>query len=122
MYLERHASSERALKFRAWFAHYGLITVFIPALIPIIPLPLKVFVLSAGAFGVRPSRYLATVTVARLIRYFGLAWLGMQLGEGAWPWLKSHGWHLGGVAAALFLVLFGVIRWMDANRQRASAF
>ncbi len=116
MYLERHASSPGALRFRAWFAHYGLITVFIPALVPILPLPLKVPVLSAGAMGVRPLPFLATVTAARVIRYFGLAWLGMHLGEDAWPWLKSHGWHLGGFAVALCLVMFLATRWLDSYR------
>lgn len=122
MYLERHASSPGALRFRAWFAHYGLVTVFIPALVPILPLPLKVPVLSAGAMGVRPLPFLGTIMAARVIRYFALAWLGMSLGDNAWPWLKSHAWHLAGFAVILLVVMFGAIRWLDENRPRASAF
>ena len=34
-------------RFRDWFERYGLLTIFIPAVMPI-PLPLKVFVISAG--------------------------------------------------------------------------
>src|SRR3954453_21220846 len=37
-------------KFQAWFRQYGLLTVFVPAVVPFVPLPLKVFVISAGAF------------------------------------------------------------------------
>ena len=37
-------------KFQEWFRRYGLLTVFVPAVVPIVPLPLKVFVISAGAF------------------------------------------------------------------------
>src|SRR5580765_3616106 len=37
-------------KFQVWFRRYGLLTVFVPAVVPIVPLPLKVFVVSAGAF------------------------------------------------------------------------
>jgi membrane protein DedA with SNARE-associated domain len=109
-YLERHAHSPRALQFRSWFGHYGLLTVFIPVLVPI-PLPVKVFVLSAGALGVRPRSFLLTVLAARIPRYFGLAWLGMRLGQDSMPWLRSHVWHLVGFSAVLFVALFLAIRW-----------
>ena len=36
-------------KFRRWFNRYGLLTMFIPAIVPFVPLPLKVFVVTAGA-------------------------------------------------------------------------
>jgi hypothetical protein len=54
-YLDKHASGPRAMRFRRWFDRYGLVTVFIPALVPLVPLPMKVFVLSAGALGVKPA-------------------------------------------------------------------
>ena len=73
LYLERQASSVRALRLRVWFDRYGLLTVFIPALVPI-PMPLKVFVLSAGALGTRPLSFLAVVLAARIPRYS--AWRG----------------------------------------------
>src|SRR5262245_11187949 len=34
--------------FEAWFHRFGLLTVFVPAITPVLPLPLKVFVISAG--------------------------------------------------------------------------
>ena len=48
-YLLRHTTSGRGARLRAWFLEYGLLTVFVPAFVPVIPLPLKIFVLSAGA-------------------------------------------------------------------------
>lgn len=101
-YLDRMVSPERAARVRSRFHTYGLITVFIPALVPIIPLPLKVFVICAGVFGVSPGAYLLTVLAARVPRYFGLAWLGLRLGHDAGAWLKSHAWHL-----TLFAVVLG---------------
>src|ERR1035437_8066909 len=50
-YLEAKLSTGRGKKFRDWFRHYGLVTVFIPALVPI-PMPLKAFEICAGALGV----------------------------------------------------------------------
>lgn len=48
-YHRRHTSSAKGARFRAWFHEYGLVTVFVPAFVPIIPLPLKIFIISAGA-------------------------------------------------------------------------
>jgi len=108
MYLERHTASPRTRKLREWFQHYGLVTVFVPALIPF-PMPLKVFVLSAGATGVRPLHFLLVMLAARIPNYFAMAWLGMHLGHDALPWLKAHTlqFSLAGVAliAALLLAL-----------------
>ena len=109
VYLEAQASSVRALQLRVWFDRYGLLTVFIPALVPF-PMPLKVFVLSAGALGTPPLWFLGVVLVARIPRYFGLAWLGAKLGEESLPWLQAHVWHLTAFAVGLFLVLYLMVR------------
>lgn len=108
-YLDRHTASGRGARLRLWFRQYGLATVFVPALLPI-PLPVKVPILSAGALGVGPVRFLAVILAARTPRYFGLAWLGSQLGDQSLPWLKSHVWHLGAAALALFAALFLLLR------------
>jgi membrane protein DedA with SNARE-associated domain len=115
MYLARHTESPRAKKFRAWFGRYGLVTVFIPKLLPI-PLPTKVFVVSAGALGVQRGKFLAVVLAARIPRYVALAYLGSKLGEDSVPWLKQHVWHMMGVAAILFALLFLLVRWADGER------
>ncbi|HUQ95822.1 MAG TPA: VTT domain-containing protein [Bryobacteraceae bacterium] len=103
-YLERATQTPRANALRIWFQSYGLITVFVPALLPI-PLPLKVFVLCAGAFGVKPLTFLGVLLAARVPRYLGLAWLGSQLGHGTMGWLKANVWFLLAAAFVLALVL-----------------
>ena len=109
-YLNAHTQGGKARRLRAWFQRYGLATVFVSALSPI-PLPTKVFVLSAGALGVRPILFLLVVLAARIPRYFGLAYLGSQLGEQSGSWLRAHGWHLAGGAVALFVLLYFLIRF-----------
>jgi undecaprenyl-diphosphatase len=116
-FLAKYTSSGRGAKFRVWFQHYGLITVFIPALV-IIPMPLKVFVICAGALGVTPRAFFLTLLVARIPRYFGLAYLGSQLGTQSWPWVKAHVWHMVGLAGVLCAALYLMIRLADARRQR----
>jgi membrane protein YqaA with SNARE-associated domain len=103
-------------KFRVWFQRYGLLTVFIPAVTPFVPLPLKVFVISAGAMHTPLSRFLGVVSLARVIRYFGEAYLGVRLGEDAHGFLVHNGWNIAGIAVAMVLVLVGMIRWRDRRR------
>lgn len=114
-YLDSRTASGRPAKLRAWFLRYGLLTVFIPAVLPI-PLPLKVFVLSAGALGVRPATFLLVVLAARAPRYLGLALLGAKLGEGSADYLKQHMWHLLALAGVLFIVLYAALRFAGRDR------
>ena len=101
----------RSQKFQQWFHRYGLVTVFVPAVTPILPLPLKVFVISAGALRTRLSRFLAVILLARILRYFGLAYLGLQLGADAQGFLQRNGWTLTGIALAMTFVLYFLIRF-----------
>ncbi|MDP9170918.1 MAG: hypothetical protein M3N54_09905, partial [Acidobacteriota bacterium] len=95
-------------KFRQWFKRYGLITVFVPALLPI-PLPLKLFVISAGVLGTSGAQFAAVLITARILRYFGEAWLGIRLGRDSTRFLTGHAWQFVSAAAALFLVLYGFV-------------
>ncbi len=49
-----------------------LATVFIPALLPI-PLPLKIFVITAGVLRTPVRSFVAVIVAARAIRYYGEA-------------------------------------------------
>jgi membrane protein YqaA with SNARE-associated domain len=116
-YLERSGNPERVRRFRAWFERYGLVTVFVPALLPI-PMPLKLFVVSAGALqtGIRP--FLIVVACARIVRFFGEAWLGVTLGKESGAYLKAHTWHFAIAALLLFVALYLLIRLNDHLRAR----
>ena len=115
--LSRYTSSGRGERFRGWFHRYGMVTVFIAALLPIPILPFKVFAACAGALGVSRTRFLLVLAAARIPRYFGLAYLGSQLGEDSSAWIKGHLWHMGLFAVVLFILLFGLVRWADRTRQ-----
>ena len=106
-------------KFRLWFQRYGLLTVFIPAVTPIVPLPLKFFVISAGAMNTPVGRFLGVVLLARVIRYYGEAYLGIRLGEDARGFLTHNAWNIAAVAVTMALVLVGLVRWYDRRRVEA---
>jgi uncharacterized membrane protein YdjX (TVP38/TMEM64 family) len=118
-YFERHAQSPRGARMKRWFLKYGLLTVFIPALIPLPILPYKIFAIAAGAFQVSPLRYMAVLTVARIVRYFSLAWLGTRLGNdrnAKLSYLGHHVWYLVAFAAGLFLVLYLSVKFVERRR------
>ena len=115
------SATGRSQTFRVWFHRYGLVTVFIPALLPI-PLPLKVFVISAGAFGVPVATFVLTILLARIPRYFGEAYLAVQLGQESTAFLKDHAWHLLAIAAALFLFLMLLAKMTERYRKPATEF
>ena len=75
-FMEKMASESKGARFRQWFGRYGLLTIFVPALIPI-PMPLKLFVVSAGVLGTSPVSFVLVILVARILRYAGEAWLGV---------------------------------------------
>jgi membrane protein YqaA with SNARE-associated domain len=113
-FLERSATPGRAQRFRAWFQRFGMVTVFIPALLPI-PMPLKLFVISAGALRSSFPVFVVAILLARVPRYFGEAWLGVKLGEGSTAFLRQHAWDFVIAALALFILLYLLVlaseRW-----------
>jgi membrane protein YqaA with SNARE-associated domain len=116
--LKKYRVRPNFIRFERWFQHYGLLTVFIPALIPI-PMPLKFFVLCAGVFKVSPLTYMVVLLLARVPRYLGLAYLGSELGVESTAWLKAHVWQMCGIAAALFLFLYLLIFVAERRRRLA---
>ena len=115
-YLLRYTSSGRGLKFRAWFLRYGLVTVFITALLPLPFLPFKFFAACAGACGESRLKFQLVLAAGRIPRYFGLVYLGSTLGEQSTPWIKSHLWQMGLFALVLFIALFALVRFTDRKR------
>jgi membrane protein YqaA with SNARE-associated domain len=115
--LEQRLQGPRGRKFRRWFHRYGLVTVFIPAVLPLPFLPMKAFVLCAGALGIRPLHFLGVMAAGRVARYGGLAYLAHQLGENSVAWLGEHKWHLALFALLLALGLWALIRFSDRERR-----
>jgi membrane protein YqaA with SNARE-associated domain len=110
------ANDGKPSRFREWFHRYGLVTVFIPAAVPVLPLPLKFFVISAGVLRTPRAKFLSVILVARVLRYFGDAFLGVQLGADAQGFLHRNAWTLVAIAIGVAAVMVGLIRWNDRRR------
>lgn len=119
-FLLRYTLSGRGARFRVWFQRYGMVTVFIAALLPIPFLPLKALAACACAMGVSRTRFMLVTAAARIPRYAGLAYLGSQLGENSTAWIKGHTWHMAILAVALFVGLYALLRWSERKPSPAA--
>jgi membrane protein YqaA with SNARE-associated domain len=119
LFQKKDPPTARRQRLRGWFDRYGLLTVFIPAITPVLPLPMKVFVISAGVMRTSLWRFTGIVLFARVVRYFGEAYLGLQLGADAHGFLVRNGWTLAGAAAGMAAALYLLIRLSERRSQAA---
>ncbi len=119
--LVRRFGQARVDRTRASFRRWDLLALAIPSILPP-PMPFKIFVLSAGVFGLPYPRFAATLLVARGLRYAFWGVMGALYGEAALALLKrSDAWFrdnallLLGIAVALTLVIALTVR---ARRKR----
>src|SRR6202007_143254 len=87
--LYRKRAGARGEAIRAWVTKNGFVGMLIAALLPP-PTPFKIFVFAAGVFEVPLWSYISAITLARLIRYFGIGYLAIRYGNDALPFLKGH--------------------------------
>jgi membrane protein YqaA with SNARE-associated domain len=86
--LVRKYGPERVERTRAAFRKWDILALAIPAILPP-PIPFKIFVFSAGVFGVPFQRFALTVALARGARYTSWAIVGVLYGEAGMAYLKA---------------------------------
>ena len=82
-------AGKHAHAIRHWVEQNGFVGMLVAALLPP-PTPFKFFVLAAGVFEVPLFSYTSAITVARLLRYFGIGYLAIRFGANAMPYLMRH--------------------------------
>ncbi len=92
--------------------------VLLPAAAIPAPFPMKALVIAAGVLKMNPWRFGVTMAVGRVIRYFGLIWLGKHYGEAMLGGIREYGWWIVcGVAAVA--TLFALRAWKRGKTQPA---
>jgi membrane protein YqaA with SNARE-associated domain len=99
-------AGHRGAAIRHWVEENGFVGMLIAALLPP-PTPFKIFVFAAGVFEVPLWSYTSAITLARLIRYFGIGYLAVRYGNDALPYLKDHK-----VEASVVIVLFVLLSYL----------
>ena len=104
--LQRFAPSKREYV-RERIARNGFAAIFLSAMGPP-PFPTKLFVLSAGVFGMPLSTLVLSMLTGRLLRYSIAGYLGVVLGERALLFLSDHAGHAL-IALLLVAALFALV-------------
>jgi membrane protein YqaA with SNARE-associated domain len=115
----KHAGN-RAQAIRHWVVQNGFWGMLIAALLPP-PTPFKVFVVAAGVFEVRLVSFTSAISLARLIRYFGIGFLAIRYGHDALPFLKQHKWSVALVIIALAVASYVLSRLILRHRPHPAA-
>lgn len=95
------------------YRRWGLFALAIPAILPP-PLPFKIFVATAGALGYPLKRFMATIMIARMVRYYvwGIAAYFMREEVlQAIEWLKSHFGEVL-IVVLILVALIIITRWI----------
>ena len=106
-FLQKRYSEGRVQSAMRVFQRFGVLAVIVPALLPP-PFPFKIFVLSAGVFGLTFSRFIVAVLVGRGIRYFSEAFLAVRYGELAFAFIEANYRYVIFMVAGLVLLGFAL--------------
>lgn len=114
--LRRRISEHGILRLSDLVGRWGAAALIPVAMIPL-PLPMKPVVLAAGIFQMPLGWFCLAVGFSRVVRYFGVVFLGIRYGDRAMELAADH-LYLVVVACALLVALFVAIhrlsnRWLN---------
>jgi len=117
-FVERRLDSERMQRVGRLYRRWGVLAIIVPSLLPP-PTPFKVFVLSAGIFGIRYPKFFFSVLIGRGIRYFSWGALAVLYGEQAKVLLERHFQVVGLILLGIMIagILAFVIYRMKTRRK-----
>ena len=122
-FVVRRFGAARMERTRAAWRRWGILTIAIPSVLPP-PMPFKIFVVAAGAFGISAKRLAITLLVARGMRYAFWATMGAYYGDEALAWLERFdAWFADRWAAVIFIMggivlAFVMVIWFRGLRPR----
>ena len=105
---------ERQASVRDKIDRYGLWAVVFSVVAPP-PYPMKLFILSAGVFGMPLSKFVLAVVVGRTLRYSMVGYLAACYGERATELFRTNFATLAAVLAALAVIAVLVQTVRDRN-------
>jgi membrane protein YqaA with SNARE-associated domain len=115
--LRKRFTDERLMRVRNWYRKHGILAIVVPSLLPP-PTPFKIFVLSAGAFGISWPKFLTAIVIGRGIRYFSEGILAVMYGPVAIDFVRQNFGRIGlGVA---IVIVAGAVVFLYARRRMRS--
>jgi membrane protein YqaA with SNARE-associated domain len=117
-FLRKTFADERLAKVQSWYKRHGILAVIVPSLLPP-PFPFKLFVLSAGTFGISWPKFLIAVVIGRSIRYFSEGILAVMYGDYAIQFVQQN-YGKFGLGLALLIVICVAVFFVFARRRAPS--
>ena len=117
VFLQKRFGNEKIVRLQRWYQRHGVLAVIIPSLLPP-PTPFKVFVLSAGTFGISWPKFLIAVVIGRGIRYFSEGILAVIYGPAAIEFVHDNYGKIG-LAVALVIAASVVVFFYARRRMRS---
>ena len=107
----RKIKPARRARIENLLGRYDMLAIMATAILPP-PFPFKPFVLSAGVFKLKLSRFIIAVFTGRLVRFTIEGLLAIAFGEAAGEQIKRHGLKvlLVVAVAATLLIVFNILR------------
>ena len=106
--IQHHISPQKFAALRARLSHRGPYLLALPAVIPP-PFPFTAWVLAAGALDVPRSKFLATLTAARFVRFFTEGLFALFAGRAVLRWIQTPLFHE--FVNALVILAFAASAW-----------
>ncbi|HLG15753.1 MAG TPA: VTT domain-containing protein [Blastocatellia bacterium] len=116
----RRVSPERRERIENLLGRYDMLAVMVPAVLPP-PFPFKAFVLSAGVFRLKLSRFVTAILVGRAARFLIEGWLAVRFGEEAFQIIKRHSLGVFIGVAGIILVWIAAVFFRRRARQSAAS-
>jgi membrane protein YqaA with SNARE-associated domain len=116
--LHRRFRLDHVLRVERAYARFGILALVVPALLPP-PMPFKIFVATAGALQFPRRRFLLTIFLARLLRYYVEGALAVFYGERVLRFFKDNGVLIISIVTGLFVVALAI--YLLSARGRAAA-
>ena len=106
-------------KARAALQRHGVMTVLIPSILPP-PAPFKIFVLLAGAAGIRVGQFTVAILIGRGARYLILGLLAIRYGDRTIAYVEQHIVLVSLVAVGVLVGGFGgYLLWNKAQTAKS---
>ena len=115
--LRRRFKRENIERVERVYARYGFLAIAIPALLPP-PMPFKIFVATAGTLEYPRWKFLATVMVARSLRYYVEGILAVYYGRRVLSFLQDNGLVVLSVVTAVVVLLILIYAIATRNTSR----
>lgn len=122
-FVRRRLSPVRMAWMQNMYRKYGMLALVVPCILPP-PTPFKVFVLSAGVFGIRLPKFVIAVGLGRLIRYSTWGILAFHYGDAVKRYMEANLERVGFGLFSIFVagMMAALIVFYVRRRIRRSSF